>query len=113
MGDGRKFKMVVGDGFEPSKSETEDLQSSPFGHSGIPPETIGAGNGSRTRVSSLEGCGVAATLYPLLIPELRSPVTYIKPTIARLRQTRELSAHPAPAKGVRMVPTEGVEPSLR
>ena len=58
--------MVVGDGFEPSKAVPADLQSAPFSHSGIPPGlfTIGAGNGSRTRVSSLEGCGVTATLYP-------------------------------------------------
>lgn len=29
--------MVEEDGFEPSKSLTTDLQSAPFGHSGIPP----------------------------------------------------------------------------
>ncbi len=29
--------MVEGDGFEPSKSLTTDLQSAPFGHSGTPP----------------------------------------------------------------------------
>ena len=29
--------MVGEDGFEPSKSETTDLQSAPFGHSGILP----------------------------------------------------------------------------
>ena len=67
--------MVVGDGFEPSKSVTADLQSAPFGRSGIPPKP-GAGNGSRTRVSSLEGCGVTATLYPRVDnskhPHLRS-----------------------------------------
>ena len=28
---------VEGEGFEPSKSVTPDLQSGPFGHSGIPP----------------------------------------------------------------------------
>ena len=31
------FVMVVGEGFEPSKSMTADLQSAPFGRSGIPP----------------------------------------------------------------------------
>ena len=31
-------KMVVEDGFEPSKSVTADLQSAPFGRSGIPPQ---------------------------------------------------------------------------
>ena len=29
--------MVEGEGFEPSKSKTADLQSAPFGRSGIPP----------------------------------------------------------------------------
>ncbi|MDF2520045.1 MAG: hypothetical protein K0R84_673 [Clostridia bacterium] len=29
--------MVEEDGFEPSKSETTDLQSAPFGRSGTPP----------------------------------------------------------------------------
>ena len=32
------WKMVVGEGFEPSKSVTADLQSAPFGRSGIPPD---------------------------------------------------------------------------
>ncbi len=31
------FEMVVGEGFEPSKSVTADLQSAPFGRSGTPP----------------------------------------------------------------------------
>ncbi len=30
------FKLVEGDGFEPSKAQLTDLQSAPFGHSGIP-----------------------------------------------------------------------------
>ena len=30
-------RIVVGEGFEPSKAEPADLQSAPFGHSGIPP----------------------------------------------------------------------------
>ena len=29
--------MVEGVGFEPTKAEPADLQSDPFGHSGIPP----------------------------------------------------------------------------
>ncbi len=45
--------MVVGDGFEPSKHSAADLQSAPFGRSGIPPN--GASKGSRTPVTSLEG----------------------------------------------------------
>ena len=34
--------MVGGEGFEPSKSKTADLQSAPFGHSGIHPLTVAA-----------------------------------------------------------------------
>ncbi len=30
---------MEGEGFEPSKAEPTDLQSAPFGHSGIPPES--------------------------------------------------------------------------
>ena len=33
--------MVVGEGFEPSKSMTADLQSAPFGRSGTPPGVLG------------------------------------------------------------------------
>ena len=33
----KERKMVGGDGFEPSKSVTADLQSAPFGHSGTYP----------------------------------------------------------------------------
>ena len=43
-----KKKMVGGDGFEPSKSVTADLQSAPFGHSGTRPYEVGAGDGNRT-----------------------------------------------------------------
>ena len=31
---------MEGEGFEPSKSETTDLQSVPFGHSGTPPNCL-------------------------------------------------------------------------
>jgi hypothetical protein len=34
------YEMVVGEGFEPSKSVTADLQSAPFGRSGIPPGIV-------------------------------------------------------------------------
>ena len=43
--------LVEGDGFEPSKAQLTDLQSAPFGHSGIPRYTnylTGAGGGNRT-----------------------------------------------------------------
>ncbi len=39
--------LVEGDGFEPSKAKLTDLQSAPFGHSGIP-RYIGADGGNRT-----------------------------------------------------------------
>ena len=32
--------MVEGEGFEPSKAEPSDLQSDPFGRSGIPPDSL-------------------------------------------------------------------------
>ena len=32
-----RAKLVVGEGFEPSKALPTDLQSVPFGHSGTPP----------------------------------------------------------------------------
>lgn len=35
--------LVEGDGFEPSKSATTDLQSAPFGLSGTPPKSIKLG----------------------------------------------------------------------
>jgi hypothetical protein len=46
--------MVEGGGFEPPKSMTTDLQSVPFGRSGIPPDeelklSNGADDGTRTR----------------------------------------------------------------
>ena len=40
---------MEGDGFEPSKSATADLQSAPFGHSGTYAYEVGAGEGNRTR----------------------------------------------------------------
>ena len=35
------LKLVEGEGFEPSKSMTSDLQSDPFGRSGTPPKRGG------------------------------------------------------------------------
>ena len=44
-----RVEMVVGEGFEPSKSMTADLQSAPFGRSGTPPGVLdGAGYRNRT-----------------------------------------------------------------
>ena len=39
------FFVVGEDGFGPSKSVTTDLQSAPFGHSGIPPYDVRAQTG--------------------------------------------------------------------
>ena len=33
-------KIMAGAGFEPAKAEPPDLQSGPFGHSGIPPNYL-------------------------------------------------------------------------
>ena len=55
--------MVVGDGFEPSNSSRADLQSAAFDRSAIPPRD-GAGNGGRTRITSLEGWCTAVMPYP-------------------------------------------------
>ena len=50
-----RLSLVEGDGFEPSKALPTDLQSAPFGHSGIPPysnlraKKCGADDGTRTR----------------------------------------------------------------
>ncbi len=41
------INLVVGEGFEPSKSMTTDLQSAPFSHSGTPPKFC-AGRRNRT-----------------------------------------------------------------
>ena len=59
------IKLVVGDGFEPSKDVLADLQSAPFGRSGIPPSRrFGAGKGGRTPITSLEGWCTAVMPYP-------------------------------------------------
>ena len=76
--------MVVGDGFEPSKDVLADLQSAPFGHSGIPPLEYGAGKGGRTPLTSLEGWCTAVMPYP----QIFLPTAYRK-----------------------LVPTVGVEPT--
>lgn len=44
------LNLVEGEGFEPSKSMTSDLQSDPFGHSGTPPERCGILYGHHTNV---------------------------------------------------------------
>ncbi len=52
--------MVVGEGFEPSKSMTADLQSAPFGRSGTPPR----GNA----FTGLLPCGKRGASYQMTRP---------------------------------------------
>ena len=47
------LELVVGEGFEPSKSVTADLQSAPFGRSGTPPGCVLDGAGCRSRTGDL------------------------------------------------------------
>ena len=48
-------KRVVGGGFEPPKAEPADLQSAPFGHSGIPPGSDMVGAAANPLQPTLEG----------------------------------------------------------
>ena len=64
--------MVVGEGFEPSKSMTADLQSAPFGRSGTPPGVIQIvmklrdGGGGRIRTFEVDdGRFTVCSLWPL------------------------------------------------
>ncbi len=72
--------MVVREGFEPSKAEPADLQSAPFGHSGISPYLV---------VSII-------SWYP--VGELNSCL-----------QSENLMSSPLDERGI-MVPLIGVEP---
>ncbi len=66
-------EMVVGEGFEPSKSMTADLQSAPFGRSGTPPGVIHIveilledGGGGRIRTFEVDdGRFTVCSLWPL------------------------------------------------
>ena len=62
--------MVGGDGFEPSKSVTADLQSAPFGHSGTRPYEVGAGDGNRTcnlLITNQLLCQLSYTSIPIVM----------------------------------------------
>ena len=48
------FEMVVGDGFEPSKAVLADLQSAPFGRSGIQPHNFFIQRMALERVTGVE-----------------------------------------------------------
>ena len=71
-------KMVVGEGFEPSKSVTADLQSAPFGRSGIPPgitvcwqKDDSDGGGRRIRTFEVcDGRFTVCSLWPLGNPTM-------------------------------------------
>ena len=56
--------MVVGEGFEPSKCDTADLQSAPFGRSGTPPENY---NLFLTALLRINGAGCRNRTGDLLI----------------------------------------------
>ena len=71
-------------GFEPPKSLTTDLQSAPFGHSGIPPYSVLlVGAGRRTRTPDL--LITNQLLYQLSYTSKLSSSTII----ANLRDSRE------------------------
>ena len=73
--------MVVGDGFEPSKAVLADLQSAPYGRSGIPPKLNGAGKGGRTPITSLEGWCTAVMPYPQFFTENLVPSGGVEPPL--------------------------------
>ena len=73
-----KKKMVGGDGFEPSKSVTADLQSAPFGHSGTRPYEVGAGDGNRTcnlLITNQLLCQLSYTSIPIGVEQKRKMAT--------------------------------------
>jgi hypothetical protein len=57
-------RMVAGEGFEPSKSMTADLQSAPFGRSGTPPGVLHF-VGFLTRLLRLEAGRIISNEAPL------------------------------------------------
>ncbi len=75
---GALYEMVVGEGFEPSKSVTADLQSAPFGRSGIPPgiwlayaNADSDGGGRRIRTFEVyDGRFTVCSLWPLGNPTM-------------------------------------------
>ena len=66
--------MVGGEGFEPSKSKTADLQSAPFGHSGIHPFYVRCHSGRDVWRDKGRRRALQAGIYPPL-RRLRLPVT--------------------------------------
>ena len=70
------FFLVGEGGFEPPKSLTTDLQSAPFGHSGIPPYSVrcaaGIGAGRRTRTPDLLITNIGKTVRALVSQRFRA-----------------------------------------
>ena len=62
--------LLVGEGgFGPPKSETTDLQSAPFGHSGIPPYSVGSHRNNRIIA---DAAGIVKMFFKNVL-ELRLP----------------------------------------
>ena len=87
--------VVEGGGFEPPKSLTTDLQSVPFGRSGIPPGeeafiTIrGAGDGTRTRnlliTSQLLYQYELTGQSPILHNDIKTELIFLKKLILKVK----------------------------
>ena len=105
---GSSGSALVGEGgFEPPKSLTTDLQSAPFGHSGIPPYSVrcaaGIGAGRRTRTPDLLITKVCVYVHQIQfilsspnMPSVRIASRAIKPcsingSFARWRQNSDSS----------------------
>ena len=101
------FFLVGEGGFEPPKSLTTDLQSAPFGHSGIPPYSVrcaaGIGAGRRARTPDLLITKVCVYVHQIQfilsspnMPSVRIASRAIKPcsingSFARWRQNSDSS----------------------
>ena len=70
--------MVEGDGFEPSKSLTTDLQSAPFGHSGTPPQKLIIKKWSRLWDSNPQPADYKSAALPIELNRLVNSDYYTK-----------------------------------
>ena len=74
------FIMVGLNGLEPSTSRLSGVRSNQLSYRPI----IGAGEGNRTLINSLEGCGFTTKLHPLnFLQYLLIPVVGIEPTLQK------------------------------
>ncbi len=76
----RTVSLVEGDGFEPSKSSTTDLQSAPFGHSGTPPQSIKIKKWSRLWDSNPQPADYKSAALPIELNRLANVHYYTKIT---------------------------------